>query len=128
VPGWPVHGRVQRPLRHRGQVLPCPVPVALAARLPLPGLHWTGPLAVSARGDGLLPVPRLPAPDHADRRHDVRGHQAAAAHWLLALHLLTATKTNLAALELMRHLGARSDAALRPALGDDRVRSVLPLV
>src|SRR5690606_17534485 len=32
------------------------------------------------RGDGLLPVPRLPAPDHADRRHDVRGHQAAAAH------------------------------------------------
>jgi len=46
--------------------------------------------------------------------------------WLLALHLLTATKTNLAALELMRHLGARSDAALRRALGDDRVRSVLP--
>ncbi|KLD73762.1 transposase, partial [Xanthomonas hyacinthi DSM 19077] len=25
--------------------------------------------------------------------------------WMLALHLLTATKTNLAALELMRHLG-----------------------
>lgn len=94
-------------------MLPCPVPVALAARLPLPGLHWTGPLAVSARDDGLLPVPRLPAPDHADRRHDVRGHQAAAAHWLLALHLLTATKTNLAALELMRHLGVNYKTAWR---------------
>ncbi|BBK00772.1 hypothetical protein Xcc3_20790 [Xanthomonas campestris pv. campestris] len=25
--------------------------------------------------------------------------------WMLALHLLTSTKTNMAALELMRHLG-----------------------
>lgn len=33
--------------------------------------------------------------------------------WLLALHLLTATKTNLAALELMRHLGVNYKTAWR---------------
>ena len=31
--------------------------------------------------------------------------------WALALHLLTATKTNLAALELMRHLGVNYKTA-----------------
>lgn len=33
--------------------------------------------------------------------------------WMLALHLLTATKTNLAALELMRHLGVNYKTAWR---------------
>ncbi len=33
--------------------------------------------------------------------------------WVLALHLLTATKTNLAALELMRHLGVNYKTAWR---------------
>ena len=33
--------------------------------------------------------------------------------WMLALHLLTATKTNLAALELMRHLGVNYKSAWR---------------
>ncbi len=33
--------------------------------------------------------------------------------WLLAIHLLTATKTNLAALELKRHLGVNYKAAWR---------------
>ena len=33
--------------------------------------------------------------------------------WMLALHLLTATKTNMAALELMRHLGVNYKAAWR---------------
>lgn len=33
--------------------------------------------------------------------------------WMLALHLLTATKTNLSALELMRHLGVNYKAAWR---------------
>jgi transposase-like protein len=33
--------------------------------------------------------------------------------WLLAIHLLTSTKTNLAALELMRHLGVNYKAAWR---------------
>ena len=33
--------------------------------------------------------------------------------WMLAIHLLTATKTNLAALELMRHLGVNYKTAWR---------------
>ena len=33
--------------------------------------------------------------------------------WMLAMHLLTSTKTNLAALELMRHLGVNYKAAWR---------------
>ena len=33
--------------------------------------------------------------------------------WMLAIHLLTATKTNMAALELMRHLGVNYKAAWR---------------
>lgn len=33
--------------------------------------------------------------------------------WMLALHLLTSTKTNMAALELMRHLGANYKSAWR---------------
>ncbi|WP_146093676.1 transposase, partial [Xanthomonas hyacinthi] len=33
--------------------------------------------------------------------------------WMLALHLLTATKTNLAALELMRHFGVNYKTAWR---------------
>ena len=57
---------------------------------------------------------RLPSPDHALEWHRVLGDQAAAADLVLAIHLLTATKTNLAALEPKRHLGVSYEAAWRP--------------
>ncbi len=34
-----------------------------------------------------------------------QGTKLSLRTWMLALHLLTSTKTNMAALELMRHLG-----------------------
>lgn len=41
------------------------------------------------------------------------GSKVPLRTWLLALHLLSATKTNLAALELMRHLGVNYKTAWR---------------
>lgn len=41
------------------------------------------------------------------------GTKLSLRTWMLALHLLTATKTNLAALELMRHLGVNYKTAWR---------------
>ncbi|WP_425527207.1 hypothetical protein [Xanthomonas vasicola] len=55
----------------------------------------------------------MSAPDQPDRWHDVPRHQAAAAHLVLALQLLTSTKTNMVSLELMRHLGINDKSALR---------------
>lgn len=52
----------------------------LAPGLPLPRLRRTRALAIQARSDDLLPVPGVPASDHVDRGHPVRGHEAAAAH------------------------------------------------
>ena len=53
---------------------------------------------------------RLQALDHSYCRDDVK---LPPRTWALALHLLTATKTNLAALELMRHLGVNYKIAWR---------------
>ena len=61
-------------------MLPRVVPGALAGWLSLPALQRTPPFALSPRRSGVLPVPGLPAPDHAAQRHRVRGHQTAAAH------------------------------------------------
>lgn len=58
----------------------------------------------------LLRVPRLPPPEHVDLRENTK---LPLRTWLLALHLLTSTKTNLAALELSCHLGVGYKTAWR---------------
>lgn len=87
--------------------------VAVAAGISLPLLCRTSALALQAWRHHLLPVQRLPAPDQPDRWHDVPRHQATAAHLVLALQLLTSTKTNMVALEPMRHLGINDKSAWR---------------
>ncbi|EQD26670.1 hypothetical protein B2A_15546, partial [mine drainage metagenome] len=80
VPARSVDDRVHAPVRHRDEVLPRLVPLALAAWLPLPGLWRPPTVALSPRSADVLPVPILPSSDDAAQRHDLRSHQAAAAH------------------------------------------------
>ena len=58
-----------------------------------------------ARGADLLPVPCLPAQTTLLAGTLFEATKLPLTTWFLALHLLTASKTNVAALELKRHLG-----------------------
>jgi len=52
-----------------------------------------GALALQACWRQLLSMQHVPASDQPDRGYDVPRHQAATAYLVLALHLLTSTKT-----------------------------------
>jgi hypothetical protein len=59
-------------------------------------------------------MPRMPPLDHIDQRHGVHGQQAPLTTWLLAMHLLNSSTTNMSALELKRHLRVCYDTARKP--------------
>ncbi|SMQ95950.1 IS1595 transposase [Xanthomonas fragariae] len=61
----------------------------------------------------LLPTQRLPSSDQSDDGTMFEGTKLPPRTRMPALHLLTSTKTNMAALELMRHLGGNYKSAWR---------------
>lgn len=100
-------------LRHRGQVLPRSVQMAVATEISLPLLRWTSALALQARWRHLLPCSACRHQTSLIAGTMFQGTKLTLRTWMLALHLLTSTKTNMAALELMRHLGVNYKTARR---------------
>lgn len=113
VPTGPVVPGVPAALRYRSEVLPSHLQGALAAWIPLPEVRWPGRAQFRREGRVYYQCRRC-------RHQTTLGSGTLLAHnklplrtWLLALYLLTTTKTNLAALELMRHLGVNWKTAWR---------------
>ncbi len=87
--------------------------MAVATEISLPLLRWTSALALQARWRHLLPCSACRHQTSLIAGTMFQGTKLTLRTWMLALHLLTSTKTNMAAVELMRHLGVNCKTARR---------------
>lgn len=74
---------------------------ALAVGNPVSGVLESAVFDVPRRAASLLSVYSVQTSGHAGQQYAASARRPSAAQWLLGMHMLTSTKTNLTAVELM---------------------------